>query len=62
VKCESLSKVYFKGLNTWYDIAFVFQGQGKPLLFLIRTFPEVGVSIQSNASMAIQQGSGMLSL
>jgi hypothetical protein len=55
-------KVHVKGLNTWYDIAFVFQDPGKPLLFLIRTFPEAGVSIQSNASMAIQQGNGMFSL
>jgi len=37
-------------------------GPGKPLLFLIKTFRVAGVNTRSSAHMAIQQGSGMLSL
>jgi len=41
---------------------FIFQGPGKPLLFLIKTFRVAGVNTQSNAHMAIPQESGMLFL
>ena len=50
-----------KGLQTHCKVCteFIFQGPGKPLLFLIKTFQVAGVNTQSNAHMAIQQGSGM---
>ena len=53
-----------KGLQTHCKVRteFIFQGPGKPLLFLTRTFQVAGVNTQSNAHMAIQRGSGTLFL